>query len=242
MPDRRTYGDSCGIARALDLTGERWALLIVRELLLGPKRFTDLRAGLSGVSTDVLAQRLRELEGEGLVGRRKLPPPAAARVYELTPRGAELEPVLLALGRWGSRVPLSPASTALSPDALAVALKTMFVGPGGGDGELGGDGGVGGDGGAGGDGGERRYQLRLGEHAFAVRARAAGLDIDRGELAPPVTTISTDPATLTGLLWHGETLEAALAQGMVEIDGPRSEVVHFLALFGGGTPPGADGE
>lgn len=233
MPDRRTYGDSCGIARALDLTGERWALLIVRELLLGPKRFTDLRAGLAGVSTDVLAQRLRELEGQGLVGRRKLPPPGAARVYELTPRGAELEPVLLALGRWGSRVPLPPDSTALSPDGLAVALKTMFAGPDARDGS---------DGGDGGEGGERRYQLRLGEHAFAVRARAAGLDIDRGELAPPVTTISTDPATLTGLLWHGDTLEAALAHGMVEIDGPRSEVVHFLTLFGGARPPGADGE
>jgi DNA-binding HxlR family transcriptional regulator len=231
MADQRTYGDSCGIARALDLTGERWALLIVRELLLGPKRFTDLRVGLPGVSTDVLAQRLRELGSGGLVRRRKLPPPAAARVYELTPRGAELEPVLLALGRWGSRVPLPPACAALSPDGLAVALKTMFGGVGRArDGDLGGD------------GDERRYQLRLGEHAFAVHARAAGLDIDRGELAPPVTTITTDPATLTGLLWHGETLEAALAQGMVEIDGPRSEVVHFLTLFGGGTPPGADGE
>jgi DNA-binding HxlR family transcriptional regulator len=237
MADRRSYGDSCGIARALDLTGERWALLIVRELLLGPKRFTDLRAGLPGVSTDVLAQRLRELEGGGLVRRRKLPPPAAARVYELMPRGAELEPVLLALGRWGSRVPLPSASTALSPDALAVALKTMFVGPGGaryGD--------LGGDEDPGGDGDERRYQLRLGEHAFAVRAHPAGLEIDRGELAPPVTTITTNPATLTGLLWHGETLEAALAQGLVEIDGPRSEVVHFLTLFGGGTSPGGPGE
>jgi DNA-binding HxlR family transcriptional regulator len=229
MADRRTYRDSCGIARALDLTGERWTLLIVRELLLGPKRFTDLRAGLPGVSTDVLAQRLRELESAGLVGRRKLPPPAAARVYELTPRGAELEPVLLALGRWGSRVPLPPASTALSPDGLAVALKTMFGGLGGaGEAARGGDS----------DGDERRYQLHLGEHAFAVRARATGIDVDRGELAPPVTTITTDPATLTGLLWHGETLETALAQGLVELDGPRSEVVHFLTLFGGGTPPG----
>src|SRR5665213_1135148 len=124
MPDRRTYGDSCGIARALDLAGERWALLIVRELLLGPKRFTDLRTGLPRVSADVLAQRLRELEGAGLVAHRKLPPPAAAHVYELTPRGGELEPVLLALGRWGSRIPLPPACAALSPDGLAVALKT----------------------------------------------------------------------------------------------------------------------
>ncbi|MGH2870378.1 MAG: winged helix-turn-helix transcriptional regulator [Solirubrobacteraceae bacterium] len=223
MPDRRTYGDSCGIARALDLAGERWALLIVRELVLGPKRFTDLRAGLPGVSTDVLAQRLRELEGAGLVTRRKLPPPAAARVYALTARGAELEPVLLALGRWGSRVPLPPASTALSPDALAIALKTMFVGPGAAH-------------------GERRYQLLLGEHAFAIHVGASGLDIERGELASPMTTITTDPATLTGLLWHGRALEAALAQGLIEIDGPRSEAVYFLTLFGAGTPPGPPGQ
>src|SRR4051794_2891972 len=93
----RTYGDRCGIARALDLVGERWALLVVRELLLGPKRFTDLRAGLLKLSPDVLSQRLRELEEAGVVARRTLPAPAASRVYELTDRGRELEPVVLAL-------------------------------------------------------------------------------------------------------------------------------------------------
>jgi hypothetical protein len=90
---------------------------------------------------------------------------------------------------------------------------------------------------AGPGGAERRYQLRLGEHAFAIHTRAAGLDLERGELEPPVTTITTDPATLTGLLWHGQALEAALAQGLVEIDGARSEAVHFLTLFGGEAPP-----
>src|SRR3954465_204093 len=98
----RTYGDRCGIARALDVVGERWALLVVRELLLGPKRFTDLRAGLPNIGPDVLAQRLRDLEGSGLVRRATLPPPAASAVYELTERGADLEEVVLALGRWGS--------------------------------------------------------------------------------------------------------------------------------------------
>src|SRR3954452_10567314 len=103
MAGKRTYGDRCGIARALDAVGERWALLVVRELLLGPKRFTDLRAGLPTLGPDVLAQRLRDLEAAGIVARRTLPPPAGSRVYELTERGQELEPVLLALGRWGSR-------------------------------------------------------------------------------------------------------------------------------------------
>src|SRR5919106_3243857 len=101
----RTYGDLCGIARALDVVGERWALLVVRELLLGPKRFTDLRAGLPHVGPDVLTQRLKELEAAGVVRRATLPPPAASKVYELTRRGAELEPVVLALGRWGSAAP-----------------------------------------------------------------------------------------------------------------------------------------
>src|SRR5882762_3594468 len=95
---KRTYGDRCGVARALDLVGERWALLVVRELLLGPKRFTDLRAGLPHVSPDILAQRLRELEDTGIVRRGTLPPPAASRIYELTERGHELEPLVIALG------------------------------------------------------------------------------------------------------------------------------------------------
>src|SRR5215204_4140654 len=90
MATMRTYDDGCAAAHALDLIGERWALLVVRELLLGPKRFTDLRAGLPNASPNVLAQRLRELEAAGIVRRRKLPPPAASRVYELTEWGQDL--------------------------------------------------------------------------------------------------------------------------------------------------------
>src|SRR5919198_6110493 len=101
----RTYEQFCGVARALDLVGERWALLVVRDLVLGPKRFTDLRRGLPGMGTNILAARLKELEHAGVVRRRTLPPPAASAVYELTEWGHELEPVVLALGRWGSRAP-----------------------------------------------------------------------------------------------------------------------------------------
>src|SRR5688500_2042983 len=103
---RRTYGDVCGVARALDIVGERWSLMIVRELLLGPKRFTDLRAGLPHVGPDVLSQRLRELAEAALVDKRRLPPPAAAQVYELTELGRRLEPVVMALGDFGSLLPL----------------------------------------------------------------------------------------------------------------------------------------
>src|SRR6185437_13510559 len=101
----RSYDDPCGLARALDLVGERWALLVVRELLLGPKRFADLRRGLPGLSQNVLAQRLRELEEGGVVTRRRLEPPASTWAYDLTERGRALEPALVALSTWGSRTP-----------------------------------------------------------------------------------------------------------------------------------------
>ncbi|MHC3474237.1 winged helix-turn-helix transcriptional regulator [Streptomyces sp. 7R007] len=101
MSPRRSYDQYCSAARALDLVGDRWTLLIVRELLAGPRRYTDLHADLPGVSTDVLASRLKDMERDGLTTRRRLPPPGAAYVYELTPRGRELLPVLQALGAWG---------------------------------------------------------------------------------------------------------------------------------------------
>ncbi|WP_409468668.1 winged helix-turn-helix transcriptional regulator [Streptomyces sp. HC307] len=101
MPPRRSYDQYCSAARALDVVGDRWTLLIVRELLAGPRRYTDLHADLPGVSTDVLASRLKDMERDGLSTRRRLPPPGAAYVYELTGRGRELLPVLQALGAWG---------------------------------------------------------------------------------------------------------------------------------------------
>lgn len=213
MSSRRTYGDRCGIARALDLVGERWALLIVRELLLGPKRFTDLRAGLPLVSPDVLSQRLRELEQAGLVGRERLPPPAASRVYALTERGRELEPVLLALGRWGSRVPIADDEAAFGADSVVLALKTMFA-PGAG-------GGI-----------SARYELRLGEDRFAVRIADGRFDVVRGtDGAAPDATLATDPLTLSALLWHGRSLAEAERQGAITIDGDRSAAKRFLKLF-----------
>src|SRR5215475_467381 len=102
MASKRTYGDACRFARALDVVGERWALLVVRELLFGPKRFGTLRSGLPGVSPNVLSQRLRELEDAGIVRHDRLPPPANVAVYALTDRGRALEPILVELGRWGS--------------------------------------------------------------------------------------------------------------------------------------------
>ena len=124
VPTKRSYGDACGIARALDVVGERWAFLVVRELLLGPQRFSDLRRALPNAASNVVADRLRELEGRGVISRRTLPPPAGSAVYELTRWGRELEPIVLALGNWGIRVPLPPTPTTLSATSVLLFLRT----------------------------------------------------------------------------------------------------------------------
>jgi len=198
----RTYGDRCGIARALDLVGERWALLVVRELLLGPKRFTDLRAGLPHVGPDVLAQRLRELEAAGIVRRATLPPPAASKVYELTDRGAELEPVVLALGRWGSVAPV-PEDAAIGVDAFVIALKTLYA-P---DGEGG------------------RFELRLGDQRFTLEPDGAALRARRGQAPDPDAVLAGEPGALAGWLWHGGSLDGAT------VTGDRAAVARFRRLF-----------
>ncbi|MBV9604738.1 MAG: helix-turn-helix transcriptional regulator [Solirubrobacterales bacterium] len=205
----RTYGDPCGIARALDLIGERWALLVVRELLLGPKRFTDLRAGLPLVGPDMLAQRLRELEQAGVVQRSKLPPPAGARVYELTDWGRQLEPVVLGLGRWGSQAPLPPERGELGVDALVLALKTLFD-PARTDGLRG-----------------TAFELRLGEDVFDLHVDAQTLAASRGAASDPVATIATEPGILQEVLWH----ERPVSAGGLEIAGDRRAAERFLGLF-----------
>jgi DNA-binding HxlR family transcriptional regulator len=204
FPAMRTYGDRCGIARALDLVGERWALLVVRELLLGPKRFSDLRAGLPRIGPDVLAQRLRDLEAAGVVERSTLPPPAASQVYGLTDWGHELEPVVLGLGRWGSRAPLPSEDAPLGADAAMLALKTMFAPS---------------------DGLRARYEVRLGDNVYDVRVDGERLDIARGTAERPDATIATDPGTLATVLWHdGNPREIA-------VEGDRAAFARFLGLF-----------
>jgi DNA-binding HxlR family transcriptional regulator len=127
MPDR-TYNQYCGVARALDLVGERWALLVVRELTLGGKRFTDLKEGLPGIGTNVLATRLRQLEADGLVAKLRLLPPAATTVYVLTDYGRRLVPAMLALGRWGAESMGEPEpEQSVRSEWFAVALRAFFV-------------------------------------------------------------------------------------------------------------------
>ena len=210
---KRTYGDRCGVARALDIVGERWALLVVRELLLGPKRFTDLRAGLPHVGPDILAQRLRELEQSGIVRRGTLPPPAGSRIYELTERGHELEPIVVALGRFGSVAPFPPGEAQIGVDAVVIALKSLFA-PGAADGL------------------STTYELRLGEQRFRVAVADGRLDLARAGADAPDATIETDPATLATVLWHGRRLDEARRSGEVATTGDRRAVTRFMGLFG----------
>ena len=219
MPGKRTYGDPCGIARALDAVGERWALLVVRELLLGPKRFTDLRAGLPSLSPDVLAQRLRELEAAGILARRTLPPPAASRVYELTARGRELEDVVIALGRWGSTAPLPAAGSELGVDATVLGLRTLFAPAAAGDLAA-------------------TVELRLAGQAFTARVADGAFEVERGSAPGPDATLSTRPPVLAELLWQGRGLKDAVRAGDAEVDGERKLVRRFLAAF---PVPGAPG-
>ena len=212
MMTMRTYCDGCAAAHALDLVGERWALLVVRELLLGPKRFTDLRAGLPGASPNVLAQRLRELERAGVVRRRKLPPPAASRVYELTDWGMELEPVIVRLGRWGARSPSKPRDAALGVDSLILSFRTMFDSRAA-------------------DGLRTSYELHLGEDVFRAEVADGRFEIVRGEAQRPDATIETEPATLAALVYEGRPLAEALRSGEVKVEGDESAVERFLTLF-----------
>src|SRR5215208_1271548 len=155
MGEKRSYGQYCTVARALDVVGERWTLLLVRELSTGPKRFKDLLEGLPGIGTNLLASRLKMLEGEGIVRRATLPPPAGSSVYELTGLGRELEPVIVALSRWGARLLDAPhEGDELRAGWAAVAMRSALGARGGGVG--GGGGGGGGAGGGGGGGGVGR--------------------------------------------------------------------------------------
>ncbi len=208
---RRTYDDGCAAAHALDLVGERWALLVVRELLLGPKRFADLRAGLPRVSPNVLSQRLRELEWAGVVRRRKLPPPAASRVYELTEWGMELEPVVLSLGRWGARSRSKPRAP-LGVDSLILSLRTMFDPRAA-------------------AGLSASYELRLGEETFRAVVDDGRFEIVRGSLERPDAIIETDPNTMTAVVYEGRPLEEAVRAGEIKIEGDRSAVGRFIELF-----------
>ncbi len=213
MSAKRTYQDACGISRALDIVGERWALLVVRELVLGPKRFTDIREGLPHLGSDVLSQRLRDLEDADIVRRRKLPPPAASQVYELTERGAALEPVLIALGRWGGANAAPPAEgVGMSLEAHILHFRTLFS-P-----QLAGD-------------FQATLELRLAEHRYRIVIADGQLEAARGEARDADVLVDTTPATLLALVRGWGSFDDALAAGEIVVDGDLAAFRRFLGLF-----------
>ena len=211
MPSPRRYDDPCGIARALDVVGDRWALLVVRELLFGPRRFAQLRAGLPGISPNVLAQRLRELAGAGLLEHGRLDPPASVPVYQLTSRGRALEPVLLALGRWGSQQPVTPGSHELSASALLVALLTLFDPAQAVDGT---------------------FALRLDGEWYRVTVTGPSISIARTAAGPPpLASLEADAATLRSVAFGRERPAEAERAGRLRITGDRHAAGAFPRMF-----------
>ncbi len=206
------YTDSCGTAHALELVGERWALLVVRELIFGPRRFGELRAALTGISANVLTQRLEGLEGAGILVRRQLPPPTKAQVYELTPWGYEAEPIFQALGRWGVRSPSHDGSQPLSAASVLLSFRTLLDAKRAANLEL-------------------RIGLNMNDEHFVAHLHHGALDIERTELADVDATLTAEPTLLAAVAYDERSLADAEAAGELVVEGNRALAKRFLTLF-----------
>ena len=209
---RRRYEDACGAAHALDLVGERWALLVIRELMLGPKRFGDIRAGLPGISANVLTQRLEGLETAGVLIRRKLPPPASVQVYELTDWGYEAEPIFQALGRWAARSPAHDPSLPLSATSLFLSFRTMF------DPRRA-------------EGIEAQIGFEIGAETFRLRLSAAGVEVERGEVEGAELVFRGAAPAIAAAVYGGVPLEALESKCELSVRGDRALASRFVKLF-----------
>jgi DNA-binding HxlR family transcriptional regulator/putative sterol carrier protein len=208
----RIYGSYCGIAYALELVGERWALLVVRDLILGPKRFTDLRHGLPRIPSNVLSARLKELESAGIVRRRLLPRPESGVVYELTEYGRELEDVILRLGLWGARTLAEPRpEDTVNADSLMLALRATFRPEAA-------------------RGLRATYELRLGGIVFHARVDKGALEVAEGPLPDADLTLETD-LTLRRLMSGELSPNEAVESGKVRLAGKRELLERFVEIF-----------
>ncbi|SKU02454.1 HxlR family transcriptional regulator [Mycobacteroides abscessus subsp. massiliense] len=209
---RRSYQQYCGLAESLDLLGERWTLLIVRDLLTGPKRYTDLHARLTGIGTGLLSERLRDLESAGVIQKAVLPPPAASTVYELTQSGEELRPMLFGLIRWGSKRLGEPGENqAIDAESFALALGARL---------------------------ESKLTGINGLFEFNVDGRPIRLHINDGRItvaasqtASPLATITTDTATLVALNAGTRSLSDALARGDIAGAGDPEAIGALITAF-----------
>ena len=210
---KRHYDDACGTAFALELVGERWALLVVRELMFGPRRFGDLGAGLPGISAKVLTQRLEGLEAAGIVQRRKLPPPASVPVYELTPWGYESERAIQELGRWATRSPGHDPSLPLSAASLMLSFRTMHNAERA-------------------AGLDARVGFRIAEDIFVAHLTQTGIAITRADpTGCAVIFTAPNAMVIAGAVYGGVPLATLEAQGAIAITGDRSLAERFVTLF-----------
>jgi DNA-binding HxlR family transcriptional regulator len=220
---KRRYDDACGTAHALDLVGERWALLVMRELMLGPKRFSDLRADLPGISANVLTQRLEGLETSGLLLRRKLPPPASTQVYELTEWGYEAEDIILAMGRWATRSPLHDPTQQVSSTSIMLSFRAMFRPERA-------------------EGMSARIGFRLGHETLVATIEDGTLRTERGETEGADVVFTGTPETLAAAVYGKQPLDILAEAGMLQTTGDRAVAERFVTLFSLPPKVGCEGE
>ena len=204
--EKRRYDDACGTAHALELIGERWALLVLRELMLGARRFSELKADLPGISANVLTQRLGDLEARGLVVKRRLPPPANVQVYEATEWGLEAEPIVQALGRWAARSPQHDPTLPLSAVSIMLSFRTMISA----------------DRAAGFEG---RIGFRFGDETYLARVGDGRIEVARDDLSDADAIITAEPTALAAVVYGGAPLD------LIVIDGDGKLAKRFLGLF-----------
>ena len=203
---KRGYEDACGLAHALELIGERWAMLVLRELAYGARRFSDLKRDLRGISANVLTQRLTELEARGLVRKTKLPPPASVQVYEATDWGLEAIPMIARLGRWAARSPLHDPTLQMSHVSVIMSLQTLIV-P---ERTLGFEGRVG---------------FRFGEADYVASVRGGQLDVERAEPKGADVTFIGNPTAVAGVIHGGAPFDT------IEVTGDCDFARRFIGLF-----------
>ncbi len=209
---RRWYDDACGTAMALEFVGERWSLLVLRELMFGPRRFGEIKAQLTGISANVLTQRLDSLEAGGMLIRRMLPSPASVQVYELTPWGHEIEPVLQTMGRWATRSPLHDPTRPFSPASAMLSLRTMIDPAKAGDLAM-------------------TIGFRMTGDRFLARLSAGTLTITRDDPAGADVVVEADPTPLALWIYVKRPIAEAEADGSLRITGNRTLAARFADLF-----------
>jgi DNA-binding HxlR family transcriptional regulator len=204
--EKRTYDDACGLAHALELIGDRWAMLVLRELAYGARRFSELKADLPGISANVLTQRLSELEQRGIVRKTKLPPPASVQVYEATEWGLEAAPVIAQLGRWAARSPLHNPTLPISHVAIMMSLQTMLDPARAADMKA-------------------TLGFRLGETSYVARLYEGKLDVERRPVEDCDVVFTAAPAELAAVVYGGAPLE------MIGVEGDIELAKRFVTLF-----------